>query len=93
MSSNVGKILLVVGGFVLGGIFVAAVLKPRIQQLEEEIRNLRVEQQELARNYYDYQVQNSYEHTQLLQRIQLLQNRITELEVAKQIEQVKAISK
>jgi len=93
LSSNSRKILLLAGGFVLGGVFVAVLLKPRIQQLEEEINKLRAEQQELARNYYNYQVQNAYEHSQLFQRIQLLQNRITELEVAKEIERVKAISK
>ncbi len=77
----------------LGGYLVLEALKPRIQRLEEEINRLRIEQQELERRSYNLQVQNQYEHSQLLQRLQLLQNRIAELEVAKQIEQVRAISK
>lgn len=77
----------------LGGWIVYEALKPRIQRLEEEIGKLRLEQQQLTRDYYNYRVQNEFEHRQLLQRIQTLQTRINELEAAKQFEQFKVVSR
>ena len=90
---GLGELILFGLGFVAGTVVVASVLQPRIERLENQIQQLRAEQQELAGQYYNSQVRNDYEHAKLLQRIQQLQTRIIQLEYEKQIEQAKAATK